>query len=175
MTAPPPREPPARPEGWDAATEDRIERLTAYFVEHEGRYTLDALRAAAGDAGFTADEIEQAGQRTATRRQVAQAARPIRARARWIILGAYLLAYALLAWALLSAPNLDSYGTGEIALIVLTIALAIALIASLVWVNRRRLPVPLQGALAGMLVLPFVILFAITGLCVVTTRPFGVV
>ncbi len=175
MTAPPPSEPPARPAGWDAATEDRIDRLTAYFVEHEGGYTLDALRAAAGDAGFTADEIEQAGRRTATHREVAQASRPIRTRARWIVLGAYLIAYALLAWALLSAPNLDSYGTGEIALFILTIALVIALVVSIVWVNRRRLPVRLEGALAGILVLPLVILFAITGLCVVTARPFGVV
>jgi ABC-type multidrug transport system fused ATPase/permease subunit len=175
VTTPPPSDPPVRPTGWQAATEDRVDRLTAYFVEHEGRYTLEALRAAASDAGFTSEEIDLAGQRLATRREIAQASRPIRARARWIVLGAYALVYAVLAWALLSAPNLGSYGMGEFALIVLSVVLGIGLVISIVWVNRRRLPARLEGALPGILALPLIMLVAVAGLCVVTTRPFGVV
>jgi hypothetical protein len=176
MSAPPPTTPPAGSTGWANATESRIDRLTAYLVEHGDRFTPEALRAAAADAGYTPDEIETAEDLVATRRRVAEAARPLRMRARLIVLAAYSLVYAVLAWALLSAPNLDYLGTGEAALVVLTIVLGIALLISIAWVNRRgRTPARLEGALLAMLVAPLILLGGVAGLCVVTTRPFGVV
>ena len=173
MDAPPPTQPPTGSPGWAGATEDRVDRLSAYFVEQGDRYTVEALRTAAADAGFTPEEIEAAAALVATRRQNAEAARPLRTRARWIVLVAYGLVYAALAVALLQAPNLDNYGMGEFSLIVLTFLLGIALLISIVWVNRRgRSPARLEGAMLAMLVLPMILLLGVAGLCVATTRPF---
>lgn len=175
MTAPPPGQPPVSPTQWSGVVEDRVERLSAWLAEHSETYTPEALRTAAEDGGFTGDEIDAAVESAERRRDNLRAAGPLRTRARVIVLGAYVLVYAGLAWALLSAPNLDDYGSGEIALVVLTIVLGVSLLTSLAWVGRRgRAPARLEGALVAILVLPLILLGAVAGLCVVTTQPFGV-
>lgn len=172
MSDPTPTQPQTGPRGWTDTREDRLDRLTAYFAEHDARYTFEALRAASESAGFSAEEIAEASTRAATRRERGRAAQPLRTRARWIVLAAYTLVYAVLAVVLLQAPNLDAYGAGEISLIVLTILLGIALLISIAWVNRRgRAPDRLEGAMVAMLVLPTILLFGVAGLCVATTRP----
>lgn len=167
--------PPDRPTeaaAW-AGPGDRIAALSDYFVEHADRYTPDALRQAASDAGFGPDEIEEAYGRAAAMRGELESMMPVRRRARWIVLAAYGLVYAALAVALLTSPN--PYSGGTIALVILTAVLGIALLISILWVNRRRRRAPrLEGALMTMLVMPIVLLVAVAGLCVVTTQPFRV-
>jgi hypothetical protein len=167
MSAPPPIQPTPDP------GQDRVVALAAYFEQHRGAFTPEALRSAAEATGYTPAEIEAALDRTAGQAS-RQAIGQVRSRARFIVLGTYGLVYVILAMALLSAPNLDIYAAGEFALIVLTVVLGVALLISIWWVNSRGRPTAgLEGALMAMLVGPLILLVAIAGLCVATTRPFG--
>jgi hypothetical protein len=154
--------------------QDRIASLSEYFVANADRYVPGALRQAASDAGFNPGEIEEAYSRAATRHRD-ELSRPIRSRARWIVIVAYGLVYLAFAIAFLTFRN--RIGGGPIALVFLTIALGIALWISFAWVNRRRpSAAQLPGAMLVMLALPMVLLIAVAGLCVASTGPgaFGV-
>lgn len=167
MSAPPPVQP-----SLDAG-QDRIGALTSYFERYRDAYTPEALRSTAEAAGYTQAEIEAALDLTAGD-ATGEAVGRIRSRARRIVLGAYGSVYLILAIVLLTAPNLDAYGAGVISLIVLTVVLGIALLISIWWVQRRGRPTArLEGAFMAMLVLPVILLVGVAGLCVVTTRPFG--
>lgn len=157
---------------WVGGSTDRVGSLAAYFVDHSGRYTHDALHQAARDGGFSPEEIEAADARAAIALQAAEAIRPTRTLARRVVLVVYGLVYAAFAVALVTSTSL--YGAGVIALVILTIVLGIALWSSFAWINRRgRKTVRPDGALATMLVVPVVLLVAVSGLCIATTRPFG--
>lgn len=63
-------------------------------------------------------------------------------------------------------------GAGIIAIIILSLVLLVALSISLAWVDRRRLAADqVQGAMLALLAVPFVLLFAVAGLCVAGTTP----
>jgi hypothetical protein len=157
---------------WVGGSGDRVGSLAAYFVDHAGRFTPEALHQAARDGGFSPEEIEAADARAVTALTAAEATRPTRTLARRVVLVVYGLVYAAFAVALVTSSSL--YGAGVIALVILTIVLGIALWVSLAWINRRgRKTVNPDGALATMLVVPVVLLVAVSGLCVATTRPFG--
>ena len=146
----------------------RVESLVGYLAAQGERYTPDALRHAAADAGYTPAEIDAAMELADARRQADTAARPVRARARWLVLAAYGLTYLAFAVGFLTVPS--QYGSGSIALAILTVVLGLSLLISILWVNRRRVTgTQLQGAIVALLVLPFVLLVAVAGLCVVTT------
>lgn len=170
MTDPSSKEQPMDIPLWPGA--DRIVTLALYFSEHLDEYTPDALRQAATQSGFSPDEIEAAYAQAVERNRKDAQTRPLRTRARWIVLAAYGLVYAVLAVAFLTGNQ--AYGAGVIALGVLTVVLAIALGISFLWLRRRRASSDsMQGALMTLLAVPLVLLVAVTGLCVVTARPFG--
>jgi hypothetical protein len=131
---------------------DRVNALARYLGSHADRFTPEALRRAAIDAGYTPDEIDQASDRA----RVTAAVRPIRARAQWIVLGAYALVWLLFVYA---------YGTGTLQGI-LTISLLIALGLSLLWLRWRRPdPTTVGRATAVFLALPVILLVGVAGLC----------
>lgn len=164
-----PPDKPTEASAW-AGPGDRINALGRYFVEHADRYTPDALRQAASEAGFSPDEIDEAYGRAATRQRDDQASRPIRRRARWIVLAAYGLVYAAFAVAFMTVAYRS--GAGIIAIMILTVVLGVALLVSVVWVNARRPSAEhLQGALWTMLLVPFVLLVGVAGVCLAGTQP----
>jgi hypothetical protein len=161
---------PTDPSTWIGKTKDRIAALSEYFEAGAERYTPDALRHAASESGFSPDEIEQAYNRATERQRAEELARPIRRRARWIVVAAYGLVLAVFAVPFLTVPS--RYGVGQVALVVLAIVLGIALLMSRSWINRRR-PSTEQAerALLMMLAVPFVLLVAVAGLCVAAVGP----
>lgn len=172
MTGPPEERKPRDPTTWIGQTNDRVASLSEYFLAGAERYTPEALIQAAMESGFSSAEIEEAHARALDRQRDEAAAAPVRRRALWIVVAAYALAYSALAVALMGSDN--RYGAATIALGVLTFVLGVALLISINWVRRRRPTAEqLQGAMLTMLSLPFVLLVAVAGLCVATTRPFG--
>jgi hypothetical protein len=166
----PPDRKPTDPSTWIGTTTDRIGSLSEYFAKGADQYTPEALRRAASESGFSPDEIEQASARAEGRRRADDSVRPIRQRARRIVLAAYGLVYLVFAVLFLTSSN--RYGGGIIALIILTIVLGIALLISVTWVNRRRPTAEqLEGALLTMLALPLVLLVTVAGLCAASARP----
>jgi hypothetical protein len=138
-----------------------LSALAGYLARHAGQFTPEALRQAAIDAGYTPDEITQASDRA----RRAAAVRPIRARAQWIVLGAYALVWVLFASVYLTRDY--SYGMGPVLQSILTISLLIALGLSLLWVRWRRPdPSTVGRATAVFLAVPVVLLVGVAGLCV---------
>lgn len=175
MTGPPEERKPKDPGTWIGATSDRVASLSEYFLAGADRYTPEALRQAASEAGFTPQEIDEAYGRATARQRDEEIAGPIRRRARRIVLTAYGLAYAAFAVAFLTIAY--RLGAGIIALVILSVALLVALSISLTWIRGRH-PTEdqVEGALVAMLAVPFVLLFAVAGLCVAGTAPgsFGI-
>ena len=85
MSGPPEERKPKDPSTWMGATSDRVGSLSDYFLAGADRYTPEALRAAASEAGFTPMEIEEAYGRAVTRQRDEEVAGPIRQRARLIV------------------------------------------------------------------------------------------
>lgn len=170
MTEPPEEQKPKDPSIWIGATSDRVASLSDYFLAGAERYTPEALRQAASEAGYSPAEIDEAYRRVTARQRDEEIAGPIRRRARRIVLTAYGLVYAAFAVAFLTVAY--RLGAGIIALIMLSLALPVLLAISLAWVRRRHPSEDqLEGALVAMLAVPFVLLFAVAGLCVVSTTP----
>lgn len=156
----PPADRPADP-GWVAAPDERIRGLARYLADNAERFTPEALRQAAMEAGYTPDEIEGASARV----RAAAVVGPIRTRARWIVLGAYAVVWLLFAAVYLTRSY--AYGTGIVLQGVLTISLLIALGLALLWLRSRR-PDPSDPgrAIAVFLVVPVILLIGVAGLCV---------
>lgn len=170
MTGPSQEQKPKDPAIWMGDTSDRVMSLSDYFLAGAERYTPEALRLAASDAGFSPEEIDQAYRRASERQRDEEIAGPIRRRARRIVLAAYGLVYAAFVAAFLTVAY--RLGAGIIALVILTLVLLIALSISLAWVRGRHPSEDqVEGALAAMLAVPFVLLVAVAGLCVAGTTP----
>lgn len=163
MSGPSPTE---RPEAAPGERDDqtRVATLAAYFATSLERYTPEALRTSAAEGGYTAEEIGQALDLASARRERDAVVRPVRARARIIIIGAYLLTYVVFVIAFLG-DGINQYSAEFLGPIVLAIVLVPALLLSLGWTKTRG------GTLLMMLVVPFVLLVVISGLCVASTGP----
>ena len=170
MTGAPEERKPKDPAIWMGATRDRVASLSEYFLAGAERYTPEALRRAASEAGFTPQEIDEAYGRATERQRDEAVAGPIRHRARRIVLAAYGLVYAAFAVAFLTFAY--RLGAGIIALVILGVVVLVALAISLTWVGSRHpSDDQVEGALVTMLAVPFVLLIAVAGLCVAGTTP----
>lgn len=170
MTGPPEERRPKDPSTWIGATSDRVASLSEYFLAGAEHYTAEALNQAAMESGFSSEEIEEAHGRALDRQRDEEFAAPIRSRARRIVLAAYGLVYA--GFAVLFLTVAYRLGAGIIALVILSLALLVALSVSLAWVRSRHPSEDkMEGALAAMLAVPFVLLIAVAGLCVAGTTP----
>ena len=150
----------------------RLQALAAYLRANREIYTSDALARAARDAGYTQSDIDSAidmaGVGTASVAGPEQ-----RARARTLVIAIYGITFLGYAAFVLSKPSALQYGWGIIAAI-LGVTLGVALLLSLRTI-RRSSPraATAGGAIAAMMVLPIVFLLVVTGLCVATTVPVG--
>jgi hypothetical protein len=164
-----PSDEPTDVSSWIAGRGNRIEALGEYFFAHGDRFTPEALRRAAADAGFSPEEIEAAADRATARQRTDDVARPLRRQARWIVIGAYGIVWVLFAAVYLTQPVL--YNAGLFFQGVLTVALLIALALSLAWLRRRR-PDPGNAwrAMVVFLVVPVILLIGIAGLCLPYTK-----
>lgn len=169
MSGPTPVKGPPPASGWGGGLA-RVPILTEHFFANLERYTAEALRASALEAGYSPEEVEQALGIAAALLRDHETARPVRARARRLVLVSYAIVYGLLAALLIGPANQGGYGT--VALVVLTVTLGIALLLSIQWIaTKRRSADRLDGALAVLLAVPMVLLVAVAGLCLFSSAP----
>lgn len=144
--------------GWVASPDSRIPQLARYLAANRDAFTPEALRQAAVDAGYTAAEIEAATQLTRDQAAI----RPIRGRARWIVVAAYVAVWVLFATQYLVRGS--AYGGSYQA--ILTGALIVGLAISVAWLSWRKPdPTRVGRAMVVFLVVPVVLLVGIAGAC----------
>jgi hypothetical protein len=153
----PPSESPAR------EPSDVRPRLAAFIDANFDRYSEEALAAAARQAGYLEPEVRRAIQAASARRRSGTPG----TRARWIVIGAYLVTYLILSAGLLIPQFAVPYDLARPSWYVLTAAIALALLGSLLLMRRATTTAALLGA-------PLALLAVVGGLCVHTTgTPFG--
>ena len=166
-TTPPDRSKDAA--GWVAGRGDRVAALSEYFIAHADRFTAEALRTAAADADFTPEEIDRALELVAARHRADEVVLPLRRQARSIVIGAYVIVWLLFGSVYLTQRMI--YDAGVILQGILTVALLIGLALSLLWVRGRHPdPTTVARAMVVFLVVPFIFLVGIAGLCLPFTR-----
>jgi len=150
--------------------------LRAYLEKYHGHFTDEALTAALVKAGYPADAVRDGFSYVADR----EASAPIRAQARRIVIGLYLVGYVVLvagmfASGLAQRDQFLGVLPGIIGSAVLTFILGIAFLIAIDWVGRKRIGAAnLSGALGVLVALPVVLWVIVTGLCVATTGiPFS--
>lgn len=135
------------------------EGLVQYVDANLDAYTPEALEAAIVGAGH--DPVAaQAAMRVVRARR---AARPVKSRARILVLIAYAITYAVFVLALLDAEL--AYGASGLAVGVLTVTMIPALAISFWWLRRRDAPI----TLLPLLFVPLIVLVAVGGACYATT------
>jgi len=142
--------------------------LRTYLEANRGHYTDEALTEALLKEGYSQADVEEGFAELAR----AEASKPVRARARRLVLVAYGLTYAILVFGMLGTGY--GYGSGIIGSIVLAVALGLALALAL-WLVRRSTDRGAEGGaavMAGILAIPIVLLVIVAGLCVATGLPF---
>lgn len=145
--------------------------LQDYLWSNRKRFTDTALANAALAAGYSTEEITAAAAAVAQRGVDEAAAKPVKARARRLVLAAYGITFLLFAIAFLRpTPSPSMYVGGGGLLTILAVAMLIAVALGLAWVaSRHPTAERAEGALGLMLAVPFVLLILVAGLCVATT------
>jgi hypothetical protein len=116
------------------------ERATAslrnYVAEHGGEFTDDALTRALGEAGHKEDDIRAA----LAAYRAAEAGGPVRSRAIRAIAIAYVAVYVVLSLGMLANSRPQGYLMPDSrgGIVLLTVSLVVAFVASLIWVASRR-------------------------------------
>jgi hypothetical protein len=146
-----------------------IERdeVVRYIRENRGTYTDDAIRQLLIGAGHAQRAVD-AGFREVERREIQEKRDPNR----WRLflgyaIGLFAAVFALVVW----GSNMVSrtYGLG---LPIWIVFMVIGLVLSIAIVRRNRaFALGLSGGVLTALLVPFVIVFLIAGLCVYTTSP----
>ncbi len=155
-----PQVPPSSPHG--------TEGLERYLDTNHGRFTDEALVAAASAAGWDQPAIEAAFE--ASRRRTASA--PIRARARRIVQYLYLAGYVVLMAGIIVNPAARPYGGAVIGIVVLTLAMLIAFALGRLWYNRKGVSPAMTGTdLSVLLLVPVILWLVVAGLCVASGLP----
>jgi hypothetical protein len=152
--------------GWQVRPE-AVDQAVAWLRENDARFTEGALVTALREQGYAEAEIAAA---LARRRE--EEPRPhgtdMRAQAAVILIAGFLV-----TWVLLTIPLVNSemmYGMGTLASLVLGGILGlIGLVTLAVIAANKSLKRGAEGALVAVLAVPFVLLFAVAGLCVITT------
>ena len=147
----------------------RMAALTAYLEVHRDRFTESALRRAALDAGYTAGEVDLAWHRLATVTPTQDpAAIPFSARTA----GITFIAVILVGWLTVSAIESVGRTMDPNAPWGLTAWLAGGAVGTILWwLNRRTHPSFARGvgcAVLMVILLPFILIAAVFGFCLVT-------
>jgi len=160
-----------------AATNGDVKAATAWLLAHQDRYTEAALFEELRTSGYSDEEI------TAIRAEAQRLAPPppvddtqyrdYRAIAAIILIVAFLGVWALVTIPWMLPPAGNTYGMSQVVGGILAFALGlIALPTLIVIIDSKRLRRGTLGALVAFLTVPFILLFVVAGLCVVTTgRP----
>ena len=150
-----------------SGTPDRIPRLVAYFREHRDRFTGDALKTAARDAGYTAEEIDAAWSQVGWGSAETAVSRPEDVAISAVVAVVYVAGLYIGAIGLGSSPR-----TIELALPAFLLALLGGMLA---WVAlRESRPAIARGVGCGIVIailLPVVLFLTIIGMCLVTGSP----
>jgi len=154
--------PSVRPKAVDAAA--------AWLRERAGGYTHEALAEGLRSAGYSDAEIEEAFARVdAGVVDGGGAVEALRGRAAAILLLGFIGTWVVMAL-ILAMPSGSAYEFGGLAAMILGAVLAPVLVLSLIGVAMSdRLRRGTEGALVGVLAIPFVLLVIVAGLCVGTT------
>jgi hypothetical protein len=146
---------------------DRITRLVAYFRENRDRFTRDALKRAATDVGYTAEEIETAWSQVGWGSAETAVARPENFAVSAVVAIVYVAGIYLGAIGLGSNPR-----TIDLALPAFLAALLGGLLA---WVAlRESRPAIARGIVGGVVIaigLPVVLFLVVLGVCLVAGSP----
>jgi hypothetical protein len=142
--------------------------LYAYLERNRGKFTDEALTEAVLKEGYSQEEVTAAFAELAR----AEGAKPVRARARQIVLAAYAITFAVLVFGMLTSSY--AMGSGFIGSIILAVTMGLALGISLLVVRRSKGHGFASGpmVLTGMLVVPVILLVIVAGLCLATGLPF---
>lgn len=142
--------------------QSRIEALATWLAEQSAAYTSPALERSALETGYTKAEFDEAVRLASRREGERQVIKPLKGRARLMVLLGYGLVWLLFGTQFLFGPEpyLSTYQ------LILTMSLLVAIAISLAWIHVRR-PDPdrIGRALAILLAVPVVLLVAVAGLC----------
>ena len=160
-----PPEPTGPPDAATVGAEDRTARLAAYFREHSGRYTAEALRKAAREAGYEDAEIESAWPAVMWTTPSGS-----RGRSNMIVVIAIATLYVLGLYATITI--LGGVGGGSAAG---PVALGITIAALVGWARfrdeRPSLAAGLGCGVLASILIPVVIFLVILGICLVSGSP----
>jgi hypothetical protein len=146
---------------------EAVEHAAAYVAANRPHFTLDALESALRDEGYSEAEIAAAIGRPAIRDEPAQQ-QDLRGRAAAILIVGFLVVWGLVSLYLLR-PG-PPYTTGWWLVWILAAVLSLVGLISLAGISQsKRLRRGVEGALVGVLAIPFVLLFIVAGLCMATT------
>ncbi len=138
--------------------------LVSHFDKERDRFTIEALRSAALQAGYDAGEVDEAIRISGEHEAERQRFGPVRTRARNIVLLAYGITW--LVFAVIYLGRAFQYGMGPVLLGVLTFALGLTVIISVLIIRRGR-PDPERSARAVVILMaiPIILLVGVAGLC----------
>jgi hypothetical protein len=138
-----------------------------YIRENRGTYTDDAIREQLLRAGYPHGAIVDAFRRSGQKAELSPAARRS-----WLLFLGYavgLFVVVFLVFAYLSDMQERTYGVGRV---VFAVAMLIGLTLAVLLVRRSRaFALGLSSGVATAVLVPFVIVVIIAGLCVVSTNP----
>ena len=156
----------------DPGTGD-LDAARQYIRGHREVYTPEALAEGLRGAGYPEPVIREAFAAELAARPVEPVVvRDLRARAAAIVIVGFLAVWAVLAIPLMVVPAQPYYFRQGAAGILTVILLVIGLLTLAVISDSKRLRNGAEGALAAILVIPFLLLFIVAGICVVTEQPW---
>lgn len=140
----------------------RVDQLASWVEANRTKFTEAALERSALETGYTKAEFDEAVRLASRREGERQVIKPLKGRARLMVLLGYGLVWLLFGTQFLFGPEpyLSTYQ------LILTMSLLVAIAISLAWIHVRR-PDPdrIGRALAILLAVPVVLLVAVAGLC----------
>jgi hypothetical protein len=168
---------PTEPAAPDPRTNRDVKAATAWLLANRDRYTEAALLDELRTSGYSEEEItaiRSEAQRLAPPPRVDETPyRDYRAIAAVILIVAFLGVWALVTIPWMLPPEGNTIGMAQLVGGILAFALGlIALPTLIVIIDSKRLRRGTIGALVAFLTVPFILLFIVAGVCVMTTgRP----
>ena len=162
--------------GWTQPDPEAVETALAWLRGQDPRLTWDALRKQLREAGYGEPEVNAA---VAARQAELDAALPpgsdLRGRAAAVLVITFLAAWGIITLALVTGtPEQYLYNSEGIGALILGAALLPMLLVGLVIVRASgRLKRGVAGAMVMVLIVPFIYLVVVAGMCVSVYQPFN--
>jgi hypothetical protein len=160
--------------GWAQPDPAAVETALAWLREQDPRLTLDALGKQLRAAGYAQQEVNAA---IAARQAELDAALPpgsdLRRRAAAILVISFLAVWGIISLALIAGGSVIYGAGGTGALILGALLLPMLLVGLAVVKASGQLKRGATSAMVLVLIVPFIYLVVVAGLCVATTHPFS--